>query len=303
MSQEHVARRSWQHKNVRVIDCAKCGYVHQDPLPTPEQVDAYYTEDEFYRTHSAPDWFTKTQKEYEAGLWDSAHGWQTSLLRYHEGGLNLLPKLYDLGCGQGDFMHFYHLRGGEVWGTEPSESARKVHLLPERVTDRMENLRLPGHPRDSVRMSLVLEHVLDPVFEVVKAKEFLLGPRGKFMITVPNEFNPLQNLVAKRVGPWFIQEPHLNYFTRATAKALLEAAGLKVTYATANFPMELFYLLGFKYIGNDTLGRRLHMWRLQFETRLGAGAWSLYHMLYNTLGWGRDATLVAKLWKTAVLED
>lgn len=289
---KHTALREWEYQGIRAIQCRECGYVHQDPLPAQSDVDAYYEHDEFYRAGS-PDWFAKTEKEYKAGLWQSAFRFQSQLLRR---GTEYAPVVYDIGSGQSDWLHYYNNHYGEAWGVEPSASARAVSLLPSRTLASLDELQpwLVRRTTDSVRLALVLEHILDPLVFVMTLRNGLVGPQGKIMVIVPNEFNPLQEKVAKREGNWYIQEPHLNYFTRKSIRDLIEVAGFKVTYAGATFPMELFYLMGYKYVGNDELGRKLHRRRLEFEKRAGSLAWRMYGVLYRKLGWGRESLIVAR---------
>lgn len=291
-SLKHEALHEWEYQGVRVMQCRQCGFVHQVHLPTQTEVDAYYAQDEFYRAGS-PDWFKKQEVEYKAGLWNSAYHFQSDLLKKD---LGRAPVVYDIGCGQGDWLHYYTQYYGEAWGVEPSESARKVGLLPNRTVASLEELQtwIVRHPLDSVRLTLVLEHVLDPLYFMLVLNGGLLGKHGRVLITVPNEFNPLQKKIARREGYWYIQKPHLNYFTKESIRALLEVSGLKITYAGGTFPMELFYLMGYRYIGNDVLGRKLHNMRLQFETRAGSLAWRTYGVLYRKLGWGRESLLVAE---------
>jgi len=279
-----------------VIDCRKCGYAHLQDLPTQQEVDAYYTRDEFYRTHSPDDWFEKEKREHEGGYWQSAYDYEIDLLESRS-------QVVDVGCGTGYFIHHYRRSGSVAYGIEPSASAREVSPLHhaylfQDIAHLRQNVAL-GHSTDSARMAFVLEHLLDPLYHTLEVRNALVGPQGRLLITVPNEFNPLQRRVEQRVDhAWYVQKPHINYFDRQSIRRLLKACGFKVVYQGGTFPMELMYLMGYHYIGNDTIGRRVHNWRLRFEKLLGPSVYKLYHLLYNKLGWGRETIIVGERYET-----
>ena len=291
-SLNHYGNHIAANGRLEVIDCIKCGYAHLFPLPTQTDVDTYYQQDEFYRTHGPPDWFAKERREHQAGLWRPAYDFQMQLLGNK-------PRVVDYGCGTGWFIQHYRAQHGLASGVEPAPSARAASPVEQYIYSSMNMLYIsgvvPGRSTESARAVLVLEHVLDPITEVLALKKTALGPRGRLLIVVPNERNPLQKLVQRREGTaWWVQKPHINYFDRHSIRRLLQACELKVVYQGGTFPMELLYLVGFKYIGNDAIGRKAHNWRLAFEHRLGPRAFSLYHMLYNVLGWGRETLIVGQ---------
>ena len=113
-------------------------------------------------------------------------------------------------------------------------------------------------------------------------------------IIVPNEFNPLQNKVRERVGyDWFVQKPHINYFDKNQIKMLLRRCGYSIVDECGTFPIELMYLMGYKYIGNDRVGKKIHKFRLDFEKKLGIAAYKWYRVMYKKLGWGRESIITA----------
>ncbi len=284
--------------NLKVLFCEQCGYCHLDPLPTPESIDAYYQEDKFYQTFSPPSWFIKNEHEHIAGLWQPGYAYQANLLRQD----GMLPELVDYGCGDGWYVKYWRDQGAPAWGIEPSATARLLAPSTRWIAPDIASLvKDPNcamqnkNDTDSARMALVLEHVYDPIATLLTVKKAFVGQHGRVQIIVPNEFSSLQRLVEKRHGSaWYVQSPHVNYFTKQSIKALVEACGFRVTYQGGTFPIELAYLLGWKYIGNDEVGQKCHTWRLQFEKRWGSKAWGLYHMLYKVLGWGREALIVGE---------
>jgi SAM-dependent methyltransferase len=291
MANEHYGHPVADNGDLHVIDCTLCGYAHLVPLPTQKQVNAYYEEDQFYTTHGAPDALAKEWREGARGDWNSAYKYQADLICKY-GGYGLV----DVGCGTGWFMEYYKrvYHVGHVVGIEPSQTALRWSPVPELIHWHGKPECKPL-PNDSVRMALVLEHVLNPRATIIDAMTCYMGDGGVFMAVVPNEFNSLQRRVVDAVGShWYVQKPHINYFSKDSIRRLFESCGLQVVHQSGTFPMEVFYLLGQKYIGDDTVGRKCHARRLVFERRLGRAAWLAYAVLYKHFGWGRETIIVGR---------
>jgi len=272
--------------DLTVINCAACGYAHLYPRP---DMDGYYESDRFYSEHSPYGWLMKEVEEYRAGLWDSAYEYQMSLLAKD-------LWLVDVGTGTGTFVDYCCRHNHPfVYGIEPSESARIVsptkpgYILPD--LGRFEKRARTFNRGDmNVRMSLVLEHIYDPV-QFIQEYKPLMGETGKLMVVVPNEFNPLQRKVG---GNWFVSGVHINYFTPQSLQEMLESVGLRVLYQGATFPTELFILAGLDHRNNPELGKKLHWMRLVFERRVGPRVFDWYKMLFDRWGWGREVVMVAE---------
>lgn len=279
----HFGARIAENDGLSVIWCDVCGFAHLFPLPDEKEVEAFYTEDKFYKDIS---WFEKEKREHEAGLWDA----------YYQYNVNLLPPGYliDLGCGLGWFGKFWEDNVGLAWGIEPSYKALKWAYYNSTITFIHPDLDIwasywgSSEGKKSIRACLLLEHLVNP-------KQYLLDLMplidDKILIIVPNEFNPLQKRIG---GDWFVCEHHINYFNSEGMRNLLKSVGLKVTHESATFPMEIFPLIGLDYRGNDKLGRKCHMARLKFEKLLGVRAFKLYERLYKWFDIGRELIFVAE---------
>ena len=271
--------------------CSNCGYHHLLDLPSPAEIEKRYNSDTFYKYFAPPDWFEKERKEHEAGLWNAAYDYRLSLLGQYE---TFNGRLFDVGCGAGWFVKHANSTGKwTAYGYDPSVQARTIandwHILSHKSTD--------YSLYDAVHMSLVLEHVLDPLGELrywVGRMRPVKDKPPRLMVIVPNDFSPLQ----KRLGTLhYLASAHLNYFTPETLFHLMTKVGLRVIHASATFPMELFQIAGMKYIGNDEVGRKCHMIRLRFEKRHGKCAFRLYQLLFKLFGWGREIIMVGEVIK------
>jgi len=293
---EHLGVIVAENNSMYVINCEVCGYVHISPLPGKEEVDAYYEQDEFYRTHGSKWWLANEWIENVNNLWDSSYKYQSRLLRRYGA-----QSLVDVGCGTGWFIEYYsRMYYALAAGIEPSEIARDWSsvMVEDMIYPSYEGLVADGWSkgsRSSLRMALVLEHILDPRAMLADAIDKYVGKDGVVMLVVPNEFNPLQRRLVQKIGyDWYVQKPHINYFSKDSLRELVKSVGLRVVHQSGTFPMELYRLLGWHYVGNDAIGQRCHRNRLHFERKAGIIAWKTYELLYKLLGWGRESILVAK---------
>ncbi len=278
-----------RHGESKVVFDDERGYARLDPLPDAGAVAAYYEDDQFYEDHSPPDWLEKEQREYEAGLWDSYFEYLARVMRATD-----FNYMLDWGCGGGWFCRFWASRFEDVvMGLEPSARAREVfnrHNLPACLESEAPLVGGYDSKIDMISLQFVLEHTVEPV-ELLRNVRRFLKPWGRLLVTVPNDFNPLQ----KRVNYYgFISPVHVNYFTPATLRGVMEKAGFRIVHTGATFPMELFLLLGVDYRENDVLGRRCHEFRLRLEKVLGWRVFGLYGWLLRKWGWGREIICVGE---------
>lgn len=269
------------YDDVTVKNCVKCQFMHQFPVPTQEELDAYYAEDKFYTTFSPNGWLDKEFKEHSQGLWDTYYEYKLSLLGLYKPNQTLL----DVGCGAGWFVQYASNHQVNAIGYEPSWSARDITRNPL-----IKSVR-PEQQFDAIHMALVLEHVADP-FDFVAKWTNQLRHSGRMCIVVPHDFSPLQDELETY---HFISKVHINYFQPEGLRHVMNMAGLRVIHESATFPMELFQISRLlPYIGNDKNGLKAHMLRLRFEKLFGVRAFRLYEKLYKKWGWGRELVFVGE---------
>lgn len=279
----HYGKVIVSRDDLNVLDCEGCGFAHLHPMGL--DTDKYYVDDRFYREHSPINWLQKEVDEYVRGSWDAAFAYQLDFFR------DDLPML-DVGSSTGVFLRYWNERRRPGWGIEPSRMSNRIaeHFGIRNYLDLAAFRKFADRnsiDRVHVRMSLVLEHVPNPLKFLKEYVEIANG--GQIMIIVPNEFNPLQNRLH---GNWFVSPVHLNYFTPSTLGLQMALAGIRNLQFTATFPMELAAVMGYRYIGNDERGRKLHEARLLIEEVLGTRVFGLYHYLFEKYGWGREIIAV-----------
>jgi 2-polyprenyl-3-methyl-5-hydroxy-6-metoxy-1,4-benzoquinol methylase len=280
-----------------VIHCQTCGFTHAVPLPTIHELEQVYRED--YYQSEKPRYLTYARED-QAWL-QMSFGDRYALFEEQLGPDR--RRILDVGTGPGFFLATGRDRGWITQGMEPSRQAashaRELGLdIVEGFLSSETVTRLGKY--DVVHMSEVLEHVPDPA-EIVRLARSVLAPSGLICISVPNDYNPFQDVLGKadNFSHWWVQPPHhLNYFNFATLSALLEAQGFEVVGKDTNFPMELFLLMGDNYVGNDETGRTLHAKRKRFDLAFArAGRDDARRALYRALaqaGLGRLAIVTAR---------
>jgi SAM-dependent methyltransferase len=248
-----------------VIDCEFCGFRHIDPLFTTEQLRKFY-QSEFYESER-PDYFERMEADRE--WWMLRYHYYYELLEANVPGRRLL----DIGSGPGYFLDAGRERGWQVMGFEPSRAAadyaRGRGLTV--VNDFFSAAKAKEHGLfDVISMSMVLEHVRDPIDLIEEARR-LLVPGGLLFVASPNDFNPLQMVLWKKMGfqPWWVNpKHHLNYFDTGSAKSFLAARRFQVLHLETSYPLENFLMAGRNYVGNPALGRECHNERKALESAL-----------------------------------
>ena len=248
-----------------VIDCRLCGFRHIDPLFTDEELKKFY-DGEFYEKER-PDYFDRMEADKE--WWMLRYHYYFEMLEAHAPGRRIL----DIGSGPGYFLEAGRERGWQVLGFEPSRiaadytRARGLAVVQDFFSAAKANTR---GPFDAISLSMVLEHVRDPIGLIEEARS-LLVPGGLLLLISPNDFNPLQMTLWKELGfqPWWVNpKHHLNYFDSVSANTFLTARGFETVHLETSYPLENFLLSGRNYVGDPALGRQCHNERKAFEVAL-----------------------------------
>jgi SAM-dependent methyltransferase len=293
----HYGETIGAHNGLAVIDCISCGFAHLDPIPDNR---AYYANGFFERDKK--DWFKEAQEDSDwlrMCHWSEAKLLATYRRSYHSfpivdvgaaDGLCLL----DVGCGFGDFIKVVKELGWDAVGLEPSDYA--CAILKERglphLQGGIETQTLAPMSADAIRLAWVLEHLSDPLATLRKCKE-ALKINGVLEIIVPNDFTDIQRTVKTALGKgeYWVDRSHINYFNDESLRRLLQRAGLTMIASFNTFPMELFALMGFDYIGNPKLGRTVHGYRKRLELAAFDHSVTLLTQLWTGFagaGLGRD---------------
>jgi 2-polyprenyl-3-methyl-5-hydroxy-6-metoxy-1,4-benzoquinol methylase len=139
------------------------------------------------------------------------------------------PRLLDVGSGTGVFPYGVQAAGWKVTASDPDERAVRhlrevagveaVHA--DFLTTDLERLGV----HDVVTFNKVLEHVIDPVEMLARARS-ILGPGGFVYVEVPDAEGAAADAAGFDREEFFVDHHHV--FTRQSAVLLADAARFRV---------------------------------------------------------------------------
>lgn len=246
--------------------CENCKFIHAIPLPSETELINLYKNEFFQKIK--PNDIEKEKQESEY--------WKTTFDDKLDSAKKLLGKtgrFLDIGCGSGSLLLRAKELQWDVFGIEPSTEAAKHAMekgLPL-VEDFFQNIDLSSLGIfDVIHMKNLLEHTPSPVQVLQKCKS-ILSKDGILIIEVPNDFNPLQDTAQKIFNKsmyWIDPPVHINYFNFDSLSNLLKSNNFKILLKESTFPLELFLLMGYDYLDDDTIGKQKHIERMRFEKNL-----------------------------------
>jgi SAM-dependent methyltransferase len=204
------------HPEGRLGRCRGCGLVSVDPLPSEARALAAYDE-RYFRGE-------RGYRDYEAEAPVFRREFRRRMRALRAAGLSGL--LVDVGCATGHALAEAARAGFHAVGVEPveraAEAARARTGLPVEAAPLERAAVAPGSA-GVVSFFDVLEHLVDPVAALVRARGWL-APGGAVAVTVP-DFGGAWARASGRRWPFVTPWEHLHYFTRTTLSRTLAAAG------------------------------------------------------------------------------
>ena len=289
-----------------VINCKSCKFIHIHPIPSNKELHAFYKNDYYQKTK--PNYIQGNEKEiqYLNYTFDEKLDILESLLSSKS------KRVLDIGSGPGFFLRRAKQRGWQILGIEPSPIAynysKKQNVPTIQKFFYEVNFKEIGK-FDAIHIYDVLEHVNDPI-SVIKKSHSLLKKGGIIVVEVPNDFNPLQKLVQNVLNKkeyWITLSAesrnsgifdHLNYFDFSSISYTLNRAGFKIILKESTFPLEFFLLMGYDYIKNPKIGKKIHLERIRFEKHFEklktVEVKKALYQKFAEIGIGRTAIIYAK---------
>jgi 2-polyprenyl-3-methyl-5-hydroxy-6-metoxy-1,4-benzoquinol methylase len=205
-----------------VVRCLNCGLVFLKPRPSSQALAAYYP-DTYYPLDAKP---SPEAEAVARDLLRKVNDW----VRSH--GITQ-PRLLDVGCGTGLFLHLAAEAGMQVRGIELSASAvnyARTNYGLDVQHGTLEDAEVAPASCDIVVMWHVLEHLPDPVAGLRQVAD-ILAPGGLLFAAVPNFGSYEARLFGRR---WYsLDAPrHLVHVTPHTLRAAAEQAELQVQEIT-----------------------------------------------------------------------
>lgn len=176
----------------QIFKCADCGLEHTFPVPTLDELAAFYNR--YTDIRAADDVVLRNASRNIAGLKEYGYTPQTSML--------------DFGTGDASFVV---LAGKHCYGIDFKDSG--VERVYRRLSD------LPVNSFEFITLWGVLEHLHDPV-ATIKELTPMLKPGGKMIITTVD---------AEGLIPYYYKPvEHLTYWTHKAFTILFKRCSLKL---------------------------------------------------------------------------
>lgn len=223
--------QSWA--KYEIVRCGECDAVFSSPRPTSEVLDAFYTSEYFRRTEDDGHGYS----DYRSMAEINARRMWSHLKKYSPLDKVSQKKVLDVGCATGGFLAEAKQDGWECLGVELSQYAVDVARNEFGLEVLQGDVFLPDLENGQfglITMWHVLEHLIDPVATLQKARE-LLAPGGLMFVELPNwdSFGRvLKGSAWKQIKP----PEHINYLTPRSLRVAAERASIEVIRCDTHYP-------------------------------------------------------------------
>jgi 2-polyprenyl-3-methyl-5-hydroxy-6-metoxy-1,4-benzoquinol methylase len=219
-----VATKGRHFQDLTTTMCTGCGLVHSYPIPTEEELSAYY------------------KKNYRSDYKSAYTPKRKHILRYSRYAMMRLERirqftsnekeisLLDIGSGSGEFLYAAKLAGYDVCGVEPhegySEYTRSTFGVNV-ITSTFGQANIATESYDAITLHHVLEHFQYPLTALIHISQWLKFG-GLLFIDVP-DIQTTQHSPMNR-----FHYAHIYNFNHATLKAFLTKAGFELVHHPEN---------------------------------------------------------------------
>lgn len=214
-------RTSFIEKKHPAVICKECGLIFLNPQHSPKDYATYYSglnvkafdEKQILEVMKNP---TNTRTEIRDFLLK-----HIDILEFSG-----KPKLLDVGCGKGIFLHLMRQEGFDVEGLDPGSA--ETDFIERELDIRVHNgifndHTIPDESYDVVSAMGVVEHVNDPK-EFLDVLWKLLKPGGYLLLTTPSVWH-----MDLRHGPEsYFKFVHTYYYSVKTLASLMRQEGFDI---------------------------------------------------------------------------
>lgn len=202
-----------------IVRCRGCRLLSYHPVPSPEELMAYYEKSYLVGSPSHTELSRAREKKVRYG-----HRCLEAIERYRPPG-----TLLDVGSGFGAFLEAATGRGWRAEGLELSSTLFRASTEEFGHRVRHATLDFAGLSDgvyDAVTLWMFLEHTPDPPGTLKTVRRILKGG-GILAMTVPNAASLVHAVQGKR-WEMIIPPGHLYYYSPRTLRLLLEKAGFRL---------------------------------------------------------------------------
>jgi 2-polyprenyl-3-methyl-5-hydroxy-6-metoxy-1,4-benzoquinol methylase len=273
----HDAAAYLQKGALRLVRCRVCSMIYANPVP-PEFASGRYYDRAGADYYLSP---AKLESDYAVVRFER----ELRLFRKH----CRSGAVLDVGCSSGAFLFqlnqrfpgCYRILGTDVSG--PPLDYAEGRGIPVVRGDFLEQ-DFGQQKFDAVTFWAVVEHLLEPRLFLAKAGS-VLKPDGLCFVLAPN----LKSLAARALGARYryVYPQHLNYFTKATLKKLVESRFSVIEISSTHFnPLVIWqdWCSGGKDISNRERAELLQRTTAYKQNPLLNPVKALYELTEKTLG-------------------
>ena len=222
-----ASRHLFDAREVPIKYCPACDLAFADPLPTPEELTAFYSDDAYFQGGHEGYGFCDQVAVGDRLRESLLESWP--FLDRLTSWLPQKGRLLDIGCGTGFRLSVASERGWDAQGIEPSAFASEVareHYGQRCVTGSFFDIPFEDAHFDAVVLHAVIEHVTDPRALLGEAVR-LLRPGGVLAIQTPNYGS---RRVKMRGAAWNEIRPpeHIVMHSEQSLKRLAKGAGMEM---------------------------------------------------------------------------
>lgn len=239
-----TSRKVYNFSTFSVLRCTNCDNSWRSDMYSREKIDEIYCGDSYANENYFADKVSETNNSSTRRIKDYDRA-----LRYLDQVMGI-GRLLDIGCGAGVFLSMAKKRGWTVSGVELSprlaSQCRQTLNVPVE-NGRFEDVELPRNSFDVITLWDVIEHVLDPVSCMQRARE-LLKPGGILVFCTPDEDSLLARIglvlykatCSRYSYPAFALHPpyHTYFFSRKGFLRVLNKLGMRVV---KSYSQEAFF--------------------------------------------------------------
>lgn len=218
----HLIERRDRHDDpLDVVICDGCGVVHNDPIPTAEELSTFYAQQyrAVYKRTKEPK-LKHAARYFPAVAKHIRHHW-----KYYQGA----DRILDVGCGSGEFLYLMREVGKEVMGLEPTHDYANYvrHKLGLRVVTGEIDTFIPESRFDHIRLCHVVEHLRDPIANL-RAVSGWLSDEGSMYVEVPD----FERYCRVKTPGRMFHYGHIYNFDHDTFEFMIRSAGLEIVERT-----------------------------------------------------------------------
>jgi len=206
-------------ENYSLIKCRDCSLILTTPYPDESNAAAYY-ESQNYFSH-------QDRKEGTIAKIYNLVKILNVKKKYQVATKNLtVGKVFDIGCGTGDFLSYSKKHAWEIFGLEPNNDARKLaeEKLQTQLLKSIEQAELKSEEIQLITLWHVLEHIYKPE-ELMRFIDKVLDKNGRLVVALPN-YESYDAVYYRKYWAAFDLPRHLFHFNKKSIVQLMNKHGL-----------------------------------------------------------------------------